>query len=67
MKILDLLPMGTLSLYPVLVELAKERSVTKETTIYKIDNVLEIQNFLNPEGHQNRITGSKVTTILVKR
>jgi hypothetical protein len=23
-------------------------------------------NFLNPEGHQNRITGSKVTAILVK-
>ena len=25
-----------------------------------------IKTFLNPEGHQNRITGSKVTAILLK-
>ena len=25
-----------------------------------------IQTFLNPEGHQNRIIGSKVTVILLK-
>ena len=25
-----------------------------------------IKNFLNPEGHQNRINGSKVTAILLK-
>ena len=25
-----------------------------------------IKNFLNPEGHQNRISGSKVTAILLK-
>ena len=26
-----------------------------------------IVTFLNPDGHQNRITGSKVTAILLKR
>ena len=25
-----------------------------------------VKTFLNPEGHQNRITGSKVTAILLK-
>ena len=25
-----------------------------------------IKNFLNPEGHQNTLSGSKVTTILLK-
>jgi hypothetical protein len=33
---------------------------------YKIDYIIVIKNFLNPEGHQNRISGSKVTAILVK-
>ena len=33
---------------------------------YKIDYVIVIKNFLNPEGHQNGITGSKVTSILLK-
>ena len=33
---------------------------------YKIDCVIVIKNFLNPEGHQNPITGSKVTAILLK-
>ena len=26
-----------------------------------------IKNFLNPEGHQNPISGSKITVILLKR
>ena len=33
---------------------------------YKIDYVLVIKNFLNPEGHKNLISGSKVTAILLK-
>ena len=33
---------------------------------YKIDNVIVIKNFLNTEGHQNPINGSKVTVILLK-
>ena len=33
---------------------------------YKIDYVIVIKNFLNPEGHQNPISSSKVTAILLK-
>ena len=33
---------------------------------YKIDYFIVIKNSLNPEGHQNCITSSKVTAILVK-
>ena len=33
---------------------------------YKIDYVIVIKNFLNPEGHQNPISGSKVMAILLK-
>ena len=32
---------------------------------YKIDYVIVIKNFLNPEGHQNPITGSEITAILL--
>ena len=32
----------------------------------KIDYVIVIKNFLNPEGHQNPISGSKVTALLLK-
>ena len=33
---------------------------------YKIDDVIVIENFLNLEGHQNCISGSKVAVILIK-
>ena len=33
---------------------------------YKIDYVIVIKNFLNPEGHQNHINGSKVIAIILK-
>ena len=33
---------------------------------YKIDYIIVIKNFLNPEGHQNPFNGSKVTAILLK-
>ena len=36
------------------------------TSSYKIDYVIVIKNFLNPEGHQNPISGSKVMAILLK-
>ena len=43
---------------------------TNTLSIYYVsvyyDYVIMIKNFLNPEGHQNCITGSKVTAILVK-
>ena len=31
-----------------------------------INYVLVMKNFLNPKGHQNRFSGSKVTAILLK-
>ena len=40
--------------------------VKDSSSSYKIDYVIVIKNFLNPEGHPNRITGSKVTAILLK-
>ena len=40
--------------------------VRVSTSSYKIDHVIVIKTFLNPEGHQNPISGSKVTAILVK-
>ena len=33
---------------------------------YKIDYATVIKNFLNPEGHENPISGSIVTAILLK-
>ena len=33
---------------------------------HKIDYVTIFQEILNPKGHPNRITGSKVTAILLK-
>ena len=33
---------------------------------YKINHVIVIKNFLNPEGHKNPISGSKVPAILLK-
>ena len=40
--------------------------VRDSTSSYKIDYVIVITSFLNPEGHQNPISGSKMTTILLK-
>ena len=42
------------------------QTVKDSTFSYKIDSVIVIKNFLNPEGHQNPISGSKVTAILLK-
>ena len=35
------------------------------SSIYEIDYVIVIKNFLNPKGHQNPINGSKVKAILL--
>ena len=40
--------------------------VRDRTSSYKIDYVIVVNNFLNPEGHQKPINGSKVTAILLK-
>ena len=41
------------------------QTVKYSSSSYKIDYVIVIKNFLNLKGHQNRITGSKVTAILL--
>ena len=42
------------------------QTVRVSTSSYKIDYVIIIKNFLNPKGHQNPFSGSKVMAILVK-
>ena len=42
------------------------QTVRYRASSYKIDYVIVIKSFLNPEGHQNPISGSKVTAILLK-
>ena len=41
-------------------------TVRDGSSSHKTDYVIVIKNFLNPEGHQNLISGSKVTAILLK-
>ena len=43
------------------------QTVRDSTSSYKIDYVIVIKTFLNPEGHQNCTSGSKVMAILLKR
>ena len=40
--------------------------VRDSTSSYKIDYVIVIKTFLNPKGHQNTISSSKGTAILLK-
>ena len=42
------------------------QTVRDSSSRYKIEYVIVIKNFLNPEGHQNPISGSKVTVFLLK-
>ena len=42
------------------------RTVRDSSSFYQIHYVILIKNFLCPEGHQNPISGSKVTAILLK-
>ena len=42
------------------------QTVRDSSSSFKIDYVLVIKTFLNPEAHQNRISGSIVTVILLK-
>ena len=42
------------------------QTVKDSSSMYKIEYVILIKNFLDPEGHQNPISGSKVTVILLK-
>ena len=42
------------------------QTVRDSSSSYKIDYVIVIKNFLNPEGHQNSTSTLKVTAILLK-
>ena len=42
------------------------QTVRDSSSSFKVDYVIVIKNFRNPEGHQNSISGSKVTAILLK-
>ena len=53
-------------LVPTALHRRHAQMVRDSSSSYKIDYVIVIKTFLNPEGHQNRITGSKVTAVLVK-
>ena len=44
----------------------QRQTVRDSSSSYKTDYVIVIKTFLNPKGHQNRISGSKVTAILLK-
>ena len=52
---------------PTALQRRHAQMVRDSSSSYKIDYVIVIKNFLNPEGHQNLINGSKVTAILLKR
>ena len=53
-------------LVPAALRRRHAQTVRDSSYSYKIDNVIVIKNFLNSEGHQNCIRGSKVMTILLK-
>ena len=42
------------------------QTVRDRASSYEIDYVIVIKSFLNPEGHQNPISGSKVMAVLLK-
>ena len=51
---------------PTALQRRHAQMVRDSSSSYKIDYVIVIKTFLNPEGHQNRISGSKVKAILLK-
>ena len=53
-------------LVPTALQRRHAQTARDSSSSYKIDYFIEIKNFLNPEGHQNPIIGSKVTAILLK-
>ena len=50
-------------LLPTALQCRYAQTVRYSSSSYKIDYVIVIMNFLNLKGHQNHITGSKVTAI----
>ena len=54
-------------LVPKAIRRRHAQTVQDRSSSYKIDYVIVIKNFLNPKGHQNPISGLKITVILLKR
>ena len=52
-------------LIPTALQCHHAETVRNRSSRFKIDYVIVIQNFLNLRGHQNPISGSKFTVILV--
>ena len=52
---------------PTALRRSHTQTIRDSTSSYKIDYVIVIKNFVNPKRHQNPISGSKVTAILMKR
>ena len=52
---------------PTALQCIHTQTVRDSTSSYEIDYVIVIKNFLNLEGHENPIGGSKVTAILLRR
>ena len=53
-------------LVPTALQCRYTQTVGDKPSGYKVDSVIVIKKFLNPEGHQNPISGSKVTAVLLK-
>ena len=53
-------------LVPTALRRRHAQTVRDSFSSYKIEYVIVIKDFLNHQGHQNRISGSKVMAILVK-
>ena len=53
-------------MFPQIYGAATPKMVRDSSSSYKIDYVIVTKNFLKSEGHQNYISGSKVTAILLK-
>ena len=51
---------------PIALQRNHTQTVRDSFSSYKIDNVIVIKNFLDSKRHQNPISGSKVTAILLK-
>ena len=52
--------------FPPTVLRRRQAQRVRYSTNYKIDYFIMIKNILNPEGHQNPFSSSKVTAILLK-
>ena len=50
---------------PTALQRRHAQTVRDSTSSFKIDYVIVTKNFLNPEVHQNPISGLKVTAILL--